>query len=99
MSALNLRALFGIGTTATVTTVTVGPTVAEVLLNSNSLRKGFVVYNITGQLYIKLGSNASSLAYTQRLTANTSWEVANYTGEVSAIKATGTTNVLVTSIE
>ena len=99
MSALNLRALFDIGTTATVTTFIVGPVVSEIVLNTNSSRKGFVIYNITGQLYIKLGINASSSNYTQRLTANTSWEVANYTGEVSAIKATGTTNVLVTSIE
>ena len=99
MSALNLRALFGIGTTASTTLVVVSPTVASVLLNSNSSRKGFVIFNTTGVLFVKLGLNASSTDYTQRLTANTSWEVANYTGEVSAIKGSGTTNVLVTSIE
>jgi hypothetical protein len=98
MSALNLRALFGVGTIATVTNFNVGTT-STILLANNPNRKGFIIYNTTGTLFIKLDSTTTNSEYTQKLSANTSWEVSNYIGTVSAIKATGTTPVLVTSIE
>lgn len=97
--ALNLRALFGVGTSANVVSVSVGNTAAVTLLVADSSRKGFVIFNETGTLYVKLGTNASATDYSYRLTANSPWEVVNYTGIVTARKASGITDVLVTSIQ
>lgn len=96
--ALNIRALFGVGTSATTTTVSVNPSSATLLLASDINRKGFIVYNETGTLYVKFGLLASSSNYSRRLLANEFLEISNYTGTVTAIKASGTTNVQVTSI-
>lgn len=97
--ALNLRALFGVGTSANVTSVSVSNAAATELLSASSSRKGFVIHNESGSIYVKLGTDASATDYTRRLTSSEFWEVANYTGIVTARKtASGTTNVLVTSI-
>jgi hypothetical protein len=83
--------------TATVTPNAVG-VVAVNVLASRAARTKFVVYNETGTLFVKLGSGASSTDYSMRLTANTSWEFSGYSGIVSAIKQSGTTNVQVSDI-
>lgn len=83
--------------TATVNSVSVGVS-ATTLLVANVARKGAVVFNESGTLYVKFGSAASSTSYTYRLTANTVLELDVYTGIITAIKASGTSNVLVTEL-
>lgn len=83
--------------TAAVSLLAVGPTVLTALA-SVSTRAKFILYNETGTLFIKLGSGASATDYSMRLTANTSWEFSGYSGIVTVIKSSGTSNLLVTSI-
>lgn len=82
---------------ATVTNVSVGTSVVTISA-SNAGKQKIVVYNETGTLYVKLGLGASSSSYSTRLTANSSWEYTGYAGIVTAIKASGTTPVLVTEV-
>jgi type 1 fimbria pilin len=82
--------------TASVTNASVGSGVAVTLAASNASRLKLIVHNETGTLYVKLGTGASSTSYSYRLTANDRIEVEQYTGDVTAIKASGTTAVLVT---
>jgi hypothetical protein len=81
--------------TATVLPVTVSPIVAT-LLATNPARILAVIWNETGTLYVKAGTGASSSSYTWRLTANTELDVENYTGAITATKASGTSTCLVT---
>ena len=81
--------------TATVIPVTVSTTVAT-LLTSNAARTLAVIWNETGTLFVKAGSGATSSSYTWRLTANTELDITDYTGIVTAAKATGTSTCLVT---
>jgi hypothetical protein len=81
--------------TATVIPVTVSTTVAT-LLTSNAARTLAVIWNETGTLFVKAGSGATSSSYTWRLTANTELDITDYTGIVTAVKATGTSTCLVT---
>jgi hypothetical protein len=83
--------------TATVTSVSVSPTVAT-LAASNASRLKLIVHNESGTLFVKLGTGATSASYSYRLVANTNLEITQYTGEVTAIKATGTSNALVTEL-
>ena len=83
--------------TATVTSVSVSTTVAT-LASANASRLKLIVHNEAGTLFVKLGSAATSASYTYRLVANTLLEITSYTGEVSAIKASGTSNALVTEL-
>lgn len=82
---------------ATVTLVSVSPTVATLSV-SNAAKTQVIVYNETGTLFVKLGTGASTTSYSYRLTANTVVEIDGYTGEITAIKASGTTNALVTEV-
>lgn len=84
-------------TLATVTNVSVGTSVVT-LSASNASKTKVVVFNETGTLFVKLGAGASASSYTIRLTANSSWEFSGYAGIVTAIKASGTTPVLVTEV-
>ena len=84
-------------TAATVTSVSVGTSVTT-LSASNVNKTRVIVYNETGTLYVKLGTGASASSYSTRLTANTVFEIVGYAGVVTAIKASGTTPVLVTEI-
>lgn len=86
----------GVGS-ATVTRVTVNTT-AVTLAASNSSRRRLVVHNETGTLFVKYGTSASATDYTWRLTANTVVEIIGFTGEVTAIKATGSSFAQVTEI-
>jgi hypothetical protein len=83
---------------ATVTSNNVGSASAVTLLASRAARSKFVIFNEAGTLFVKLGSAATSSDYTVRLTVNTDYEFSGYSGIVTAIKASGTTNVQVTDI-
>lgn len=83
--------------TATVNSVSASTSVVTLLV-SNAARKGAIISNEAGILYVKFGSAASSTSYTYRLTANTTLELDVYTGLITAIKASGTSNVLVTEL-
>lgn len=82
--------------TATVTSVSVSPTVATLLV-SDPARTRFVIFNEGGTLFVKAGAGASNADYTWRLTGNTSLEFSGYYGQVTATKASGTSNCQVTS--
>lgn len=96
--ALNIRALFGIGTSTTTQVFTVNNSTATTLLNADQNRKAFVIFNESGTLYVKLGTSPSSSSFTYKVSADGTLEVANYIGIVTAIKASGSTIVHVTSI-
>lgn len=83
--------------TATVTSVAVGVT-STTLSVSNANKTKVIIFNESGTLFVKYGATASSTSYTTRLTANTYHEVIGYHGVIDAIKASGTTNVLVTEL-
>ena len=84
--------------TPTVTSVSVGSGAAVTLLAADSARKRFILFNESGRLFVKFGTSASSTDYSVVLTANTTfiWDTAQ-TAAITAIKQTGTSNVLVTS--
>jgi hypothetical protein len=84
--------------TATVTAVSVTAAVAASLAASNVNRVKLVVFNETGTLFVKLGSSASTALYSYKITAGATLEIGQYTGIVSAIKLSGTSNVLVTDL-
>lgn len=88
---------FGGTTLATVTNISVG-TSPTTISASNAAKTKVIIFNETGTLYVKYGTGASASSYTTRLTANTVHEVTNYSGLISATKASGTTPVLVTEI-
>lgn len=96
--ALNLRALFGAGHNASTTSVNVSNASTSVLLAANLNRKGFIVVNTAGTLFVRLDGLATSTLFSKQLGAGETWEVANYTGSVTARKSSGTTAVLVTEI-
>ncbi len=83
--------------TATVTAVSVSP-VLSVLSASTPSRVKVILHNESGTLFVKLGAGASSASYSYRLTANTTAEITNYTGAITAVKASGTSNCLVTEL-
>jgi hypothetical protein len=82
--------------TATVSRISVGAGAAVTLAVSNIARKRVIIHNETGTLHIKLGSGASITDYTYRLVANTILELDLYYGDVTARKASGTSDVQVT---
>ena len=82
---------------ATVTSVSVSTTEAT-LSASNAAKSKVIVHNENGTLYVKLGSGATSASYSYRLTSNTVAEIEGYTGIITAIKQTGTSNALVTEV-
>lgn len=97
---INLRGLFGkfSSDTSTVTLFNIG-TSAVTVAASNPVRLRVKIWNETGTLYVKEGAGASATNYTYRLVANTQAIIdESYTGIVTAIKQTGTTAVLVTTI-
>ena len=82
---------------ATVSSIVVNTTVAT-LSASNAAKTKVIVHNEGGVLYVKLGDNATNADYSYRLTANTMLEITGYTGIVTGIKQTGTTNAQVTEV-
>jgi len=81
--------------TSAVTPITVSTTVAT-LLAARAERILAVIFNETGTLFVKAGTGASASSFTWRLTANTELDITDYTGIVTAVKATGTSTCLVT---
>lgn len=83
---------------ATVTAVSVNPSSAVTLAASNANRVKLIVHNEAGVLFVKLGTAASTSLYSYRMTAGATLELTQYTGEVTAIKSSGTSSALVTEL-
>jgi hypothetical protein len=83
--------------TAVVSSVSVG-VVATTLKAANAARIRLIVFNESGVLFVKFGTAAASGDYTYRMTANSVLEIENYSGIVTGIKSSGTSNVQVTEI-
>lgn len=83
--------------TTTVSRISVG-TSTVTLAASNANRRGLVIHNETGTLFVKLGSGASDTDYTYRLVANTTVECLVSSDIVTARKASGTTPVQVSEL-
>lgn len=83
--------------TPTVSRVSVGSGAAVQLTAANFQRA--VIHNESGTLYVKLGTGASATDYSYRLTANQLLEI-NFSANtaITAIKATGTSDVQVTRL-
>jgi hypothetical protein len=83
--------------TATVTNV---PTTssAVTLAAANAARVKLIVTTDAGTTFVKLGTGASLSSYTYRLPLNTTLEIEQYTGPVTAIRSSGTGFVLVTEL-
>lgn len=96
VSVSNFPAAVALPASATVSAVNVGNAAAVTLLASRAARRHATIYNEAGTLFIKAGTSCTASDYTWRLTANTPLDFDFYTGIVSAIKQSGTTNVQVT---
>jgi hypothetical protein len=84
--------------TPTVSRVSVS-TAATTLLAADSNRKRVILFNEAGTLYVKIGTGASSTDYSYRLTANTYLEIGfAQSAAITAIKASGTSDVQVTAL-
>jgi hypothetical protein len=84
--------------TPTVASVSVGTSVTT-LLAANSSRQRAIIHNESGTLFVKLGTGASSSDYTYRIVAQTTLEIPfAQSAAITAIKASGTSNVQVTSL-
>lgn len=84
-------------TTGTLTSVA-GSATTGVLLASNALRKGFMVFNDgSAILYVAFAATASTTAFSQKLFPNSSYiSDFNYTGVISGISSTATGNTRIT---
>lgn len=86
--------------TSSVTTVSVSTSSTQ-LLAANSNRKGFIITNLNGTLYVAFGSPASATSYGVSLAASTGNDAYEpkgvvFTGAINAAKGSGTSNVVVT---
>lgn len=88
-----------LASTASVLTYTVDSLTSYILASANPLRIGITIHNGSGVLFVKYGTNASSTNFTHRLTSNTVLEISNYTGQISARTASGSSEVSVTEME
>jgi hypothetical protein len=89
-----------VAATSTVTSVSV-TTSSTSLLASNANRKGASFYNDGGaDIYLKLGTTASSSSFTVKMPANAFYElpVPLYTGAIEAIAVSGTRTVRITEL-
>lgn len=87
----------GLSNTATTTAVTV-TTSPTALLPANLSRKGFVVQNTTGTIFVKFDTTVSTALYGYELTRKAILEKDNYTGAVTAVTASGSVTVYVTEL-
>ena len=83
--------------TATVSSVPVSASVATLLV-SNPSRIKAIIHNESGTLFVKYGTGASASSYTYRLIANATLESTQYTGIITATKASGASAALVTEL-
>jgi len=82
-----------------VTPVLVTSAVPVTLLEPSDNRDGFILFNPTGILFVKLAKYCDASNYSYRLTPNTTLELFGYSGYLSAIAAAGfTSDVLVTEL-
>ncbi len=87
------------GQSALTTVVSVTATQPATLLQPKVNRAGAIIYNETGTLCVLLGPGTVSASYYSfRMTATSKELIDNYTGIVTAIKLSGTTNAMVTEI-
>jgi hypothetical protein len=88
------------GTTglATVSRISVTNTVATTLSVSNAAKVKVILYNEGGTLYVKFGTAASSTDLSYVMTVDSTLEITDYHGIVTARKASGTTFVDVTEV-
>jgi len=84
--------------TATVSRISVTNTVASTLSASNAAKIKVIIYNEGGTLYVKFGATASSTDFTYVMTVDSTLEVSEYYGVITARKASGTTFVDVTEV-
>ncbi len=84
--------------TATITQVTLSTT-NQVLLAANVNRKRLVIFTATGKTLVALGSVASATNFTYNLaSANSTLELAGWTGSVQAIETGGSSVVTTTEL-
>ena len=85
--------------TATVTTHTVSP-VANVVVAANPNRRQVLFHNAAGTVFLKFGLGVTITDYSIRLVANERYEtvVNGYAGVITAIRASGTSTLLVTEV-
>jgi hypothetical protein len=85
--------------TNAVTSVATSTTSAQ-LLASNASRLGATVYNDSNQnLFVKLGTTASSTSFTIRMVSQSYYEVPfGYTGRIDAVQSAGTGNARITEL-
>jgi hypothetical protein len=87
---------FGIDASRTV--VTVG-TSTLVLLAANPNRKAYMIYNATGVLYIALGAVAGSITdFSIKICAGGFFAGDAYTGVITGVRATGSSDVNLTEL-
>jgi hypothetical protein len=55
------------------------------VVGSNGNRDALIIHNDSTIIYVKCGPNVSSTDYTYRLTKNTTLEIPNYIGIITAI--------------
>lgn len=93
ISVDNLRG--GTGATVATAVTTAGQTIGA---SDPTLRKR-IIHNAGGSLlFVKLGTGATTSTFTYRLPSNTAVEVDGYTGQITAIRGTGTGDALVTTV-
>ena len=83
---------------ATVTRVAVNNTAAVTLTASNSAKIKVIIFNEGGTLYVKLGSTAASTDYSYVMTTDSTLEISEYYGIITARKNSGSTFVQVTEV-
>lgn len=86
-----------LATTATTTAVVV-TTSPTVILAANLSRKGFIVQNTTGVVFVKFDSTVSTALYGYELPRKAILEKDNYSGDVAAVTASGSVTVYVTEL-
>lgn len=85
--------------TPSVTSVA-GDTSNQTLLAANANRLGAIIYNdSTANLYLKLGTTASTTSFTALLTSDSYYEVPfNYTGRIDGVWASATGDARITEL-
>lgn len=83
--------------TAVVTNVATSASTVT-LASANPSRVKLIITTDAGVTYVKLGTGASLSSYTYRLPLNTTLEITQYTGDVTAIRSSGSGFVLVTEL-
>lgn len=81
-----------------ITTAVVVTTSPTPLLAANLSRKGFIVQNTSGVVFVKFDSTCSTALYGYELPRKAILEKDNYSGDVTAVTAAGSVTVYVTEL-